>query len=115
MKRRLQMQHPTKGMVEIPLGFSWPALLLGPIWSIAKGLGEVTLLLVAALAAIMIVDAYSLPDRSIVLSLVILALYIVYAYACGKYGNAWWRWTLERRGFQPAQEKKEASSPPAQA
>lgn len=100
------MQHPAKGIVEVPLGFSWPALLLGPMWAIVKRLWLVFGFLLLALILITFVDLYSKASHSIALTVVPLVFYIAYMYVCGKYANAWWRWTLERRGFQLVREQR---------
>jgi hypothetical protein len=94
------MQHPAKGGVRVPLGFSWPALVLGPLWALAKGLWLVCGLLLLGLIVLTVLDLYAQTRMNIALMLVVLALSGVYMYVCGKYGNAWWRWTLERRGYQ---------------
>jgi uncharacterized protein DUF2628 len=107
MKRSVRMRHPAKGTVEVPMGFSWPALLLGPLWAIVKRLWLVFLLLVLALVPIAFVDLYSEANRNIALTVVALVLYIVYMYVCGRYGNDWWRWTLTRRGFVRVEEPHE--------
>ena len=107
-KRTVEMRHPTRGTVEIPLGFSWPALVLGPLWALVKRLWMVFLLLVLGLVAITIVQLYAETSLNVTLILISLALSAVYMYACGKYGNAWWRWTLEQRGYQVAASEKES-------
>jgi hypothetical protein len=102
MKRILVMRHPTKGTATIPLGFSWPAFLLGPLWALAKRLWLVFALLLLGLIAITVLDLYAETRLNIALILFVLVLSMAYMYVCGKYGNAWWRWTLEKRGYQSA-------------
>jgi uncharacterized protein DUF2628 len=101
------MQHPTNGTVEVPPGFSWPAFLLGPIWAMAKRLWLVFGLLILAALPIALIDALSEAQDSIALALLTLVLSIVYMFVCGKYGNIWWQWTLERRGFQLVTDSNE--------
>jgi hypothetical protein len=107
MKQKVLMRHPTIGTVEVPLGFSWPAFFLGPLWAIVKRLWLVLALLILASLAITLVDALSDTQNSVALTFLTLGLSIVYVYVCGKYGNKWWRWTLERRGFQPMSDNNE--------
>jgi len=107
MKATVRMRHPDKGTVDVPIGFSWPALVLGPLWAIAKRLWLVSFLLLLALVPLVFVDLYSKANRSIGLSVIALILYGVYMYVCGRYANDWWRWTLARRGFLRAEESHE--------
>jgi hypothetical protein len=101
VKSAVVFEHPTKGKIEVPVGFSWPACLLGPIWAIAKRLWLVCFLLVLTSLPFALVDLSVSDRKGIALTLVTLMLSFVYMYICGKFGNAWWRWTLKRRGFQP--------------
>jgi hypothetical protein len=107
MKRTLLLQHPTRGTAHVSLGFSWAALLLGPIWAIAKRLWLVLALLIVTAMPLYLVHLYAEEKRSITLTAVDLVLCLVYAYICGRYGNSWWRWTLERRGFHLVREENE--------
>ena len=99
MKATVPFRHPTKGKIEVPLGFSWPAFFLGPIWAIAKRLWLVCSALILAGLPITFLDMYADDRKNIALTCLTLVLTLVYMYVCGKFGNAWWRWTIGRHGF----------------
>ena len=108
MKRTLVLQHPTKGTAQVPLGFSWAALLLGPLWAMAKRLWFVSALLVLVAIPIVVIDLYSEAEQSIPLMGLASVLGIAYMLVCGKFASSWWRWTLERRGYQLVREDRES-------
>jgi hypothetical protein len=100
MRPTVVFEHPRKGKVEVPLGFSWPAFLLGPLWAIVKRLWLICSVLVLAALPITFIDLYAEAHKSIGLTFVALGLIIAYMVVCGRFGNAWWVWTLKRRGFE---------------
>jgi hypothetical protein len=104
MKRILVLQHPTDGTVQVPVGFSWAALVLGPLWAMAKRLWFVSALLVLVAIPIVVIDLYSEAEQSIPLMVLASVLGIAYMVICGKYASGWWLWTLERRGYRMVRE-----------
>jgi hypothetical protein len=78
-------------------GFSWPALLFGPLWSLASRLWLVTVGLVVVLVALgAVLDALAVDD--LVETVVSLAV----AVLIGAHGNDWRRRALARRGYREA-------------
>lgn len=78
-------------------GFSGPALLFGPLWSLASRLWLVTVALVVVLVALGVaLDALAVDD--LVETVVSLAVAIL----IGAHGNDWRRRALARRGYREA-------------
>jgi hypothetical protein len=107
MKRTLVMLHPKSRMRHVNIGFCWSALLLGPLWTLGNRLWLVSLLLLVALVFIVFIGEYALAQQSLALSVVALVFGVAYMYLCGRYGNAWRCWTLERRGYRLVDERPE--------
>ena len=105
MKRTSIMLHSEKDTQRVAIGFCWPALIFGPFWALAKRLWLVCFLLLLGFVPIVFVEAYAQAQGSVTLASVTVVLCIAYVFICGKYGNAWLRWTLERRGYRLIEEK----------
>jgi hypothetical protein len=95
MAERIYLGRPgTDDTVGIGTGFSWGALLLGPVWALSRRMWFAAFAMVALDAATYL-PALWFDDRDIVGTV----LSIPFAIACGKYGNAWHRRALEKRGY----------------
>ena len=106
--------HPILGYEAVKVGFSWPALLLGPIWMSSKqlwGLAVLWLLIYIALA-VMEAFTYDSSDRStqVILSVVLVSVYLTLWLVPGIKGNAWRAADLRRRGYRTI-KKVQASTP----
>jgi hypothetical protein len=76
-------------------GFSWSALLIGPIWLAWRGMWLVLAFYVAAMIILAaIVRLLGLPDG--VASVVAVAINLLVAME----GNGLWRWSLDRRRYK---------------
>ncbi|HEX7933622.1 MAG TPA: DUF2628 domain-containing protein [Paraburkholderia sp.] len=95
MSERIYLRRPgTDDTIGVATGFSWGALLLGPIWAASRRMWF------AAFAMLAVDLALYLPtfwfDQSGIVGTV---LSLLFGIACGKYGNAWHRRTLEKHGY----------------
>ena len=95
-------EHPSSGLRAIKRGFSWPAFLAPSVWSAAKGLGRMTLLLV--ICSTLMFDLLKLatgfiPDPGAML-LLFLSSYILFGLKPGARANAWQAAWLKREGFK---------------
>ena len=95
-------EHPSYGLRAIKRGFSWPAFLAPSVWSAAKGLGHMTLMLV--ICSTLMFDFLKLatgfiPDPGSML-LLFVSSYILFGLKPGARGNAWQAASLKREGYQ---------------
>ncbi len=74
--------------VLVPEGFSWGALVFGPIWLLAHR---------AWIAGVLVLCAWVL--AAFLPGALRPVLMAGLAWAAGVFGNDWRRWSLERRGF----------------
>jgi hypothetical protein len=100
MTRYVSLQSPDGEVVEIKIGFSWPAFFFGPIWGIfARVWRQLPTMLVAWLGLVLFDDLVVQPSGNLVLIMLMGPLYIGYMYICGKNGNRWVAQNLEKQGF----------------
>lgn len=83
-------------------GLSWPAFLLGPLWTWTKRLRLRTALLLALLAPLALLELYARQSRLELLWWCALAAQFVVQAWCGTQGNRWQRARLLARGYRPA-------------
>jgi hypothetical protein len=101
MKSVEVLEHPTLGVKEIKVGFSWPAFYFGFIWSLVKKLWGYTLIyfvIFVALNALAIVfEAVQVGEYASPVYLLNIGLGLVW----GANGNKWIRNYYVKRGFVP--------------
>jgi hypothetical protein len=96
-------KHPTLGFEAVKVGFSWPALLIGPIWMLVKRLWGLAIGWIAMYVALSVVE--SVTDKSepggaqAFVYLLLAAGYLAIALVPGFKGNRWRDENLSRRGF----------------
>ncbi len=115
MRHFLVYQHPEFGEEAVKIGFSWPALFFGIIWMMVKklwmwaGIWFVIALVFNAVAALLS-DAES--GRSIIVTVVLLAVWLwLWLYPAIK-SNEWRHMNLENKGYNFLSDV-EAESPDA--
>jgi hypothetical protein len=105
--------HPQFGYEAVKAGFSWPALLLGPIWMSAKRLWGLTVLWLLFYIGLAVTEAftYEASDRNtqVILSLLLVSLYLALWLVPGIKGNAWRATDLRRRGYRIIKEVQAAT------
>ncbi|MEK6347285.1 MAG: DUF2628 domain-containing protein [Burkholderia sp.] len=95
MSKRIEFKHPARAdWVSVPTGFSWPALLLGGFWALAKKLWLVALTMLVVEFALGFIG--EVPGA---IGWIATGLSIVFSIYCGWRANAWHCRTLERRGW----------------
>jgi hypothetical protein len=95
MAERIYLQHPTRAeTVEVSIGFSWAAFLLGFVWALMKRMWLVALVMLAVDLAIGLIGFAGVSAD--VISLVLSILFAIY---CGMKANEWYRRDLERKGY----------------
>jgi hypothetical protein len=95
MEARIYLHYPGNDeAVAVASGFSWGACLLGFIWALSKKMWFAAFVM---LAVNLILFGMGLWGETA--DLIGLLLSILFAVACGAYGNRWHRWTLEKRGY----------------
>jgi hypothetical protein len=80
--------------VAIACGFNWGACLLGFIWALSKKMWFAAFVMLGVNLILLGMGLWG--ETADVIGLV---LSILFAVACGVYGNRWHRWTLEKRGY----------------
>lgn len=73
-------------------GFSWPALLIPPVWLIWHRLWLTLLIWVVAVVALSILSGFAGSDAA-------TAVMVLFAFWFALEANGFRRWTLERRGY----------------
>jgi hypothetical protein len=82
-------------------GFSWTALLLGPLWALIKHSWMVFFLITIPLLGIVFLDEVFIQQTKTLLPMVIASgLYFAHMFICGKYGNQLLVWELQKRGYR---------------
>lgn len=83
------------GVVFVREGFSWPALFFSWIWALSHRLWLVTIgFLAVSLALAALLEALHIdPATGLLISLAVQIFFALQA-------NDFWRWTLERQGYQ---------------
>ncbi|HEY4297030.1 MAG TPA: DUF2628 domain-containing protein [Paraburkholderia sp.] len=95
MGATIYLQYPGKDeTVAVATGFSWGACLLGFIWALARRMWFAAFVMLGISIAL-----FSLGLWGETADLIGTVLSILFAVACGAYGNRWHRWTLEQRGY----------------
>lgn len=95
MGTSIYLRHPGRDQtVAVATGFSWGACLLGFIWALYRRMWFAAFVM---LAINLILFGMGLWGETA--DLIGLVLTILFAVACGAYGNQWHRWTLEKRGY----------------
>jgi hypothetical protein len=79
-------------LVFVKDGFSWPALLIPPVWLVWQRLWLTLLIWVAAVVVLAILSGFAGSDAS-------TAVIILFAFWFALEANGFRRWTLERRGY----------------
>ena len=97
-------RHPIQGLEAVKVGFSWPAISVGPIWMLVKklwGLSGLWLAMYFALSLVETVTDKSEPggDQAF-LYLLLAAGYSALTLVPGFKGNKWREKNLIRRGFE---------------
>jgi hypothetical protein len=105
---RIGFLDPGRDYVRVKVGFSWPAFFFGAMWASAKKLWGALFLMLLVEIGLYALGAAAQAQRSMSLALVQLAIQLAYALARGFFGNAWWRASLRRRGYQVYVEKRDA-------
>ncbi|NML35433.1 DUF2628 domain-containing protein [Paraburkholderia antibiotica] len=96
MGASIYLQHPQhRQAVAVATGFSWGACLLGFIWALSKRMWFAAFVM---LGVNVIFLGMGLWGEA--LDLLGFVLSLLFAIACGMYGNRWHRWTLEQKGYQ---------------
>ncbi|MHA1568433.1 MAG: DUF2628 domain-containing protein [Alphaproteobacteria bacterium] len=88
---------PDGGAVLVKEGFSWPALMFGPIWALGLGLWVAAAALLAAgavIGAALELSGADFPTRA--------AIVAGFQVLVGFTANDFRRWSLARRGFADA-------------
>ncbi|WP_345816404.1 DUF2628 domain-containing protein [Paraburkholderia sp. PREW-6R] len=95
MAETIYLRHPGKDeTVAVATGFSWGALLLGFVWALSKRMWFAAFVMLAVNVLLFFTDLWG--ETGDVIGLL---LSVLFAYACGAYGNEWHRKTLESRGY----------------
>ncbi|MBC8728955.1 MULTISPECIES: DUF2628 domain-containing protein [Paraburkholderia] len=95
MNARIYLQHPQhKDAIAVATGFSWGACLLGFIWALSKRMWFAAFVMLGINVILLGIGLWGETA-----DLIGFVLSIVFAFACGAYGNRWHRWTLEQRGY----------------
>jgi hypothetical protein len=95
MEAKIYLHYPGNDeAVAVGSGFSWGACLLGFIWALSKKMWFAAFVM---LAVNLILFGMGLWGETA--DLIGMVLSILFAVACGAYGNRWHRWTLEQRGY----------------
>jgi hypothetical protein len=96
MSERIYLRGPgTDETVAVATGFSWGACLLGFMWALSKKMYFASFVMLAINVLLFFTGLWG--ETADVIGLV---LSVVFAYACGLYGNEWHRKTLESRGYR---------------
>lgn len=86
----------------VKVGFCWPAALFGPLWAAVKRAWRLAICLALAFGSLVFLDeAYVQRSRNVYALLLMLVAYIAFMVVCGKYGNSWLIWELQREGYSP--------------
>ncbi len=91
-------------LVAVKKGFSWPAFFFGPFWAFAKGLPSAgaALLILGAMFGLM---KHRLTATSpLAFSLFVWVGVLILPVIVGFEANMFWRWRLEKKGFQDVGE-----------
>ena len=103
---RTSFLDPGRDYVRVKTGFSWPAFFCGILWASAKKTWGALLLMVLVEVFLYALGAAAQAQRNVALALVQLAVQVGYMVLRGWFGNAWWRASLRRRGYQQVVEKR---------
>ncbi len=104
MRRFNVYRHPAEGYEAVKIGFSWPALVLGIMWMLAKKLWTFAAIWFAAYVLLTLVEGATVlagsesgPQAliSLILPLAWLGFWLVPAFK----GNAWREHNLQDRGY----------------
>lgn len=99
MASRLYFRNASGRTAIVDTGFSWLALLFGPLWAVAKR--QWLLFALLCIAQIPSSVIYVLAEQRNDSGLFVLSLLVglIYMVACGVYANRWHRRALERQGY----------------
>ncbi len=98
-------KSPSGETVRVKLGFSWQAFAWGSLWTLARRMWLLLLLLgVVYYVGITIDPEFFRKSRNAPLLLLLLGLYVCYMVICGACASRWLINSLRRRGFTPAAE-----------
>lgn len=93
MSDRIYLQHPTDDdSVGIPVGFSWMAFLLGPVWAFSRRLYLLGAAMILGAIPVAILSE-ALPPLGFLIGVGIAALY-------GTKANEWHKLALLRKGYR---------------
>ena len=112
-RRYAVYEHPTQGRAAVKVGMSWPALLFGPLWMVAKRLHGLAALwfvgetLIAVMIAVFAAQSHDDSLRFLIVLLAIVAIVIWVMPALR--GNQWCEDALLRRGYVACGETRAAS------
>jgi hypothetical protein len=118
-RRYAVYEHATQGRAAVKVGMSWPALLFGPLWMVAKRLHGLAALwfvgetLLAVMIAVVAAQSHDDSVRFLIVLLVIVAI-VIWAMPALR-GNQWCEDALLRRGYVACGETRAASSEAALA
>ena len=85
----------------VKAGFSWPALLLGSFWAVAKRRWLLLLLMLAMDACLWFGSHLATELRIGPMMLLMAAAELSYLLARGWYGNRWLEASLRSHGYKP--------------
>jgi hypothetical protein len=97
---------PGRDYVRVKTGFSWPAFFLGSLWAAVKRMWVVAALMLLVECTFWFGNSIAAASGNATLVLLGFILQIVYCVVRGRYGNAWRRAALARRGYRVVVEKR---------
>ncbi len=94
-------EHPEYGFRAVRRGFSWSAFLVPPLWAVRRGLGWLTLLLVAWSTLMFNITQLTSQwvHNPLAQALILLALIVLFGFRSGFYGYRWHARALTEEGF----------------
>ena len=98
-------RHPAEGYEAVKIGFSWPALVLGIIWMLAKKLWTFAAIWFAAYVLLYLVEGATVLAGSesgphALISLILPPAWVAFLLIPGFKGNAWRERSLQDRGYE---------------
>ena len=104
--QRTGFLDPGRDYVRVKTGFSWPAFFCGILWASAKKLWGLLFLMALVEVLLYMLGAAVQAGGGVSLVLAQLGVQVAYVVLRGWFGNAWWRASLRRRGYQQVVEKR---------